>query len=166
MMIKHRSRQLLFCLLVTVMASLSCGSPANSPEANDANQAASDKRSSANLIAQADKLYAQREDIAHVRQAIVLLRNARNVDPNNYDAAWRLAKFNYYLGANADDDKERDKAFNDGIEAGKAAVKLQGNKPDGHFWLGANYGGRAEASALGGLSSIDDIRQEMETVLK
>ncbi len=166
MMIKNRSRQLFFCLAVTVAASLSCSPPENPPDANDSHQAVTDKQSAANAVAQADKLFAQREDLAHVRQAIVLLRNARNVDPNNYDSAWRLAKFNYYLGANTKDEKERDKAFNDGIEAGKAAVKLQGNKPDGHFWLGANYGGRAEASALGGLASIDDIRQEMETVLK
>jgi predicted Zn-dependent protease len=45
-------------------------------------------------------------------------------------------------------------------------VELQDGKPDGHFWLGANYGGSAEDSLLAGLSEIDDIKHEMETVIK
>ena len=65
-----------------------------------------------------------------------------------------------------DNSAERDKAFRDGIEAGKTAVKLQGGKPDGHFWLGANYGGSAQSSMLAGLATTDDIRSEMETVLR
>ena len=43
---------------------------------------------------------------------------------------------------------------------------FQPNKAAGHFWLGANHGGSAQASTLAGLSDIEDIRQEMETVLK
>ena len=39
-------------------------------------------------------------------------------------------------------------------------------KPEGHFWLGANYGGNAEISTLGSLTDIQDIKREMETVLK
>src|SRR5262249_55785073 len=38
--------------------------------------------------------------------------------------------------------------------------------PDGHFWLGANYGGVAEISTLAGLAEIEDIKREMEAVLK
>ena len=69
-------------------------------------------------------------------------------------------------GCGVSDDRERDKAFRDGAEAGKAAVELQPNRPEGHFWLGANYGGSAEHSTLAGLTSVDDIIAEMETVLK
>jgi len=56
--------------------------------------------------------------------------------------------------------------FHEGTEAGKAAVALQPGKPDGHFWLGANYGGSASHSTLSNLSSFQDIKNEMETVLK
>ena len=56
--------------------------------------------------------------------------------------------------------------FKEGIDAGKAAVQLQPNKPDGHFWLGANYGGSAAHSTLSNLSSFQDIKGEMEAVLK
>ncbi|HMF55367.1 MAG TPA: TRAP transporter TatT component family protein, partial [Pyrinomonadaceae bacterium] len=101
-----------------------------------------------------------------VREGIVLLRQVRASDQNNYETAWRLAKFNYYLGSHTQEQSERDRAFREGVEAGRAAVKLQDAKPEGHFWLGANYGGEAEQSALAGLSSIEDIRNEMEAVIR
>lgn len=128
--------------------------------------AASDKQSAAERIATADKFYAQRQDLAQVRQGITLLKQALTEDYSNYDAAWRLAKFNYYLGAHTKNADERERAYKDGIEAGKKAIKLQNDKPEGHFWLGANYGGRAQTSTLTGLSAIDDIKREMETVIK
>jgi tetratricopeptide (TPR) repeat protein len=122
--------------------------------------------SAAELIAQADKLYAEREDLSRLRNGIVSLKRALSVERGNYDAAWRLSKFDYYLGAHTPDEKERDRAFKDGADAGQAAIQLQANKPEGHFWLGANYGGSAEHSALAGLSSVDSIIEEMETVLR
>jgi len=101
-----------------------------------------------------------------LRRGIVSLRQALTKDPGNYDAAWRLSKFNYYLATHSDDSKERDNAFRDGIAAGKTAVQLQNEKPEGHFWLGANYGGAAEHSTIQGLATVNDIRSEMETVLR
>jgi tetratricopeptide (TPR) repeat protein len=117
-------------------------------------------------LAQALEAYKQRDDLQKVRMGIALLRNARTTDYNNYEAAWRLAQLDYYLGAHTDNEVERDTTFRDGIEVGKIAVKLQDGKPEGHFWLGANYGGSAEHSTLAGLSSVEDIRREMEAVLR
>ncbi len=121
---------------------------------------------SAEVIAGSEQLYAGRADLLKVRQGIVALRQAQGEDQGNYELAWRLSKFNYYLGAHTPDSTERDKAFHDGIEAGKLAVRLQDGKPDGHFWLGANYGGSAKNSMLAGLTEFGDIKREMETVLK
>ena len=118
------------------------------------------------LVAQADRLYAQREELARVREGLALLRRARTREANNYDVAWRIAQYDYHLGAHTKDRNERDKAFEEGIEAGKAAVALQDNKPEGHFWLGANHGGVAQTSLLGGLAEIDDIREQMNAVLR
>lgn len=117
-------------------------------------------------LAQADQEYAQRQDLAHVRKALALLRQARTTDYGNYEIAWKLARANYYLGAHTDDDSEREAAFREGIEAGKMAVQLQDNKPEGHFWLGANYGGDAEHSTLAGLANLEDIRSQMERVIQ
>jgi tetratricopeptide (TPR) repeat protein len=123
-------------------------------------------RSTADVISEADGDYAGRADLVKVRQAIVALRQAQADDPTSYDMAWRLAKFNYYLGSHTPEAREQDKAFHEGIDAAKLAVKLQDGKPEGHFWLGANYGGNAQLSTISGLGEIEDIKQEMETVLK
>lgn len=127
---------------------------------------AADSASAAQDISSADQLYSQRADLAQLHRGIISLRQAQTKDPANYDAAWKLSKFNYYLAMHTDDAKERDDAFKAGIDAGKTAVQLQNGKPDGHFWLGANYGGAAEHSTIQGLATVNDIRNEMETVLR
>jgi len=134
-----------------------------------ADTAAADRvalRPTSEVVRDTDALYAQRADLVKVRQAIVALRQAQADDPSSYDIAWRLAKYNYYLGAHTPEPTERSKAFHDGVEAGTLAVQVRGDQPDGHFWLGANYGGNAQLSTLFGLSEVNDIRAEMETVLK
>jgi tetratricopeptide (TPR) repeat protein len=127
---------------------------------------AADSASAANDVSTADQLYGQRSDLGQLRRGVVSLRQAQTKDPANYDAAWKLSKFNYYLATHTDDSKERDAAFKAGIDAGKAAVQLQNDKPDGHFWLGANYGGAAAQSDIQGLATVDDIKSEMDTVLR
>jgi tetratricopeptide (TPR) repeat protein len=148
-----------------VSSALACGSHSTASTTPDVT-APPATVTPAELIAQADQLYARRDDLGQVRDGLAKLRGARAADPNNYEAAWRLAKFNYYLGDNTTTAGERDKAFDDGIEAGRAAVKLEPQKPEGHFWLGANLGGQAKVSMLSGLADTDEIRQEMESVLK
>jgi Tfp pilus assembly protein PilF len=124
-----------------------------------------DAQAAADAIAESDRLYAQRGDPAKARMAVAALRQARTADYGNYEAAWKLARADYYLGSHASEDEAED-VFREGIEAGKIAVQLDGNRPEGHFWLGANYGGSAQHSTLAGLASVEDIRREMETVIK
>src|SRR5438132_2801506 len=104
----------------------------------------SDKAVAAQKILDADQLYAQREDLSKVRLGIALLRQARIDDYGNYEAAWKLAKFAYYLGAHTSDDRERATAFREGSEAGKTALQLHVNMSDRRLSLGANNRGSAE----------------------
>jgi tetratricopeptide (TPR) repeat protein len=158
---KNARKPGVFLLVVTLsFAAISCRKAATATGETTAMRPAGD------AIAQADQLFTGRADLVKVRQGIIALRQAQAEDQGNYELAWRLAKFNYYLGDRSPDTGERDKAFHDGIEAGKLAVKLQDGKPEGHFWLGANYGGSAKTSMLSGLSEFDDIKHEMETVIK
>jgi len=117
-------------------------------------------------ISEGDRLYEGREDMAKARVAVATYRQAVTADYGNYDAAWKLARATFYVGDNTDNDDEAKDMFRAGIESGKSAVKLQGGRPEGHFWLGANYGGDAERSTLAGLAAVQDIRNEMETVIK
>ncbi|PYS49812.1 MAG: hypothetical protein DMF68_08845 [Acidobacteria bacterium] len=151
---------------VLLLAGLLCFVVSCSSKSDMQQEVAQDKAQSADLVAQADKLYAERADLAKTRQGIALLRRAATLDTGSYDAAWRLSRFDYFLGDHTKDKSERDRAFSEGIEAGRRAVKLQDGKPEGHFWLGANLGGQAENSTLSGLSSVDEIRTEMERVIQ
>jgi tetratricopeptide (TPR) repeat protein len=151
------------CFLIAAM--LICTSASCKSRPNVEEESANDKKLVPQYIAQADELYAQREDVTRVRQGIALLRQAHTADTSNYEAAWRLSKFNYYLATHADAD-ERDKAFREGIEAGKDAIRLQNDRPEGHFWLGADYGGSLEKGKVAGLATVDDVRNEMQAVLR
>jgi len=124
-----------------------------------------DAKAASDSIATADQLYAQRGDLSKVRMAVAALRQARTADYGNFDAAWKLSRADYYLGTHVTDAEAED-IFREGIEAGKIAIQLNGSRPEGHFWLGANYGGSAERSTLAGLATVEDIRHEMETVIK
>jgi hypothetical protein len=117
-------------------------------------------------MAEADGLYAHREDLGQARQAQALLRLARVEDYGSYEIAWKLSRSDYYVADHTTNEREREDSFREGIEAGQRAVQLQDGKPEGHFWLGANYGGTAKNSTLASLSSVEDIRKEMDAVLK
>jgi tetratricopeptide (TPR) repeat protein len=136
------------------------------PESTTSLTGASDAKISAERIAEAEPLWEGREDLARARVAVAALRQARTADYGNYEAAWKLARASFYVGDHTENDDERDNMFREGTEAGKAAVKLQPDKPDGHFWLGANYGGSAAHSTIANLSSFNDIKTEMDAVLK
>jgi Tfp pilus assembly protein PilF len=154
-------REVVFLVIVGLMcAGNSCSS--RSSEESPANPA----EAAAEYVSQADQFYAQREDLNRLRQGIISLHQAVTLDPGNYDAAWRLAKFDFYLATHTDNRDEREKVLQDGIEAGKTAVQLQGGKPDGHFWLGANYGAVAQTSPIEGVATVEDINNEMEAVLR
>ena len=96
---------LLFSDSWAYLASISCRSHSN-VEAPDNNT-----QSAAEYVAQADQLYAQREDLVRGRQTIILPQQALITDPADYDATWRLAKFNYYLATHTPNSDERDKAL-------------------------------------------------------
>ncbi|HEX8919959.1 MAG TPA: TRAP transporter TatT component family protein [Pyrinomonadaceae bacterium] len=155
------------CLLALGLACFALPACSSRQEVQtDVQEAAQDKAQAAELVAEADKLYAERAELARTREGIVLLGRALAADSGSYNAAWRLARFSYFLGAHTKNETERALAFGKGIEAGRRAVKLEDGKPEGHFWLGANLGGQAQQSALSGMGSIDEIRREMEKVIQ
>jgi tetratricopeptide (TPR) repeat protein len=147
-------------------ATLACLALSSCSHSTEVQEVAQDKAAAVQMVAEADKLYAERADLKRTREGIILLGRALASDAGSYDAAWRLARLNYFLGSHTTDDSERDRAFDKGIEAARRAVKLQDSRPEGHFWLGANLGGQAERSALSGLAAIDEIRAEMEKVIR
>lgn len=116
--------------------------------------------------ADADALYADRSDVASARRArelwnVELARNA-----SAFDAAWKLARADYWLGGHAAE-TERRAFLENGIEVGRRAATLRPKRPEGHFWMAANMGALAESFGLrAGLKYRDAIKEELETVLR
>jgi hypothetical protein len=151
-------------VLFSALLFAACSAPSESAPASTAT---ANNTPNPELLRQADQSYAQREDLARVREGLETLRRARAVDYANFDAAWRAARLNYTLGDKTTDAAEREKAFREGIEAGETAVRVEPQRAEGHFWLGANQGGYAQSRGpLYGLSAAEGLRKEMETVLK
>src|SRR6185295_18133800 len=160
---KLRSALVASALISLVLGGIACN---NGASETPASTGSSDAKMAADKVAEAEPLYEGRDDMTKARTAVTVLRQAHAADYSNYEAAWKLARAAFFVGDRTDNDTERDDMFREGTMAGKAAVQLQPNKPEGHFWLGANYGGTAAHSTLSNLSSFQDIKGEMEAVLK
>jgi tetratricopeptide (TPR) repeat protein len=114
----------------------------------------------------ADALYADRANLASARQAAAIWQQRTAADPTAFEPAWKLARAHYWLGNHAPQGERR--AFlESGIEAGRKAVAIEPNRPEGHFWIAANMGALAESFGMRqGLKYRKPIKAELETVLK
>jgi tetratricopeptide (TPR) repeat protein len=113
-----------------------------------------------------DRLYADRGNLASARRAAELWAAELAGDPAAFDAAWKLARADYWLGAHAPE-SERRGFLERGIEAGRKAVALQPNRPEGHFWIAATMGALAESYGIrAGIKYRKPVKEELETVLR
>ena len=119
------------------------------------------------MLAQSpDALYADRAVPASARRAADEWSAMLAADPRNFDAAWKLARADYWLGGHAPD-ADRRGFLERGIEAGRKAAALQPNRPEGHFWIAANMGALAESFGVRqGVKYRKPVKEELETVLR
>ena len=114
----------------------------------------------------ADALYAQREQVDQARRAADVWAQRLQQNASDFDAAWKLARARYWLGGHAPQ-RERRAFLETGIDAGRTAIALQPNRPEGHFWTAANMGALAESFGMRqGLKYRGDIKRALEVVLK
>ena len=112
----------------------------------------------------ADSLYANRADLASARRAAELWADELAHTANAFDAAWKLARADYWLGGHVSE-SERRAFLEDGIDAGRKAVAMAPDRPEGHFWIAANMGALAESFGLrAGLRYRKAIKDELETM--
>ena len=116
---------------------------------------------------EANALYADRANLASARQAAQLWRaQLARGGADAFEAAGKLARADYWLGGHAME-SDRRASYEDGIAAGRQAIALQPNRPEGHFWVAANMGAMAESFGLRqGIKYRKPIKEELETVLR
>jgi hypothetical protein len=113
-----------------------------------------------------DSLYANRADLSSATRAAEEWNTLLAAEPRNFEAAWKLARADYWLGGHATA-PERRGFLEHGIDAGRIASMLMPNRPEGHFWIAANMGALAESYGIrAGLKYRGPIKSELETVLR
>jgi uncharacterized protein (TIGR02996 family) len=116
-------------------------------------------KTSKEITALADKLYAGREDLDAVRRSLKLLNDAHA----DYEALWRAARAHFFLGQEARDKHEARASHLYGVDAGRLAASVFDNRVEGHFWLGVNLALLAQLEKpLGALRHALDARRELK----
>jgi tetratricopeptide (TPR) repeat protein len=113
-----------------------------------------------------EALYADRANLASARKAAAQWAAGLAHDPRDFDAAWKLARADYWIGGHAAA-AERRAIYEQGIDAARKAIAIEPDRPEGHFWLAANMGAMAESFGLRqGIKYRGPIKAELETVLR
>jgi tetratricopeptide (TPR) repeat protein len=116
---------------------------------------------------EADALYRDRANRSSATRAAALWAERLSAQPNDFDAAWKLARVQYWLGTYGAAAPDRRAALDAGIAAGRRAIAINRERPEGHFWLAANMGALAESFGLRqGIRYRGAIRDALETVLR
>jgi predicted Zn-dependent protease len=160
---KTRSFYILITIVFTLCLQFGCASKAQVE--SDSVTAVSQPVSE--VIQKADDLFKQRNDISNLREALKTLAGARAADSRNFEVEWKFAKYSYFLGRHAEDEKEKNAAFEKGKEAGLIASNMEPAKPEGHFWYAANMGELCRLNPVTiGLKSIGDVKAALNKVIE
>lgn len=113
-----------------------------------------------------DALYRDREHLASAQRAADIWAARLTANRQDFTAAYRLAQARYWLGTNGLPAAQRRAALEAGLDAARAAIAIDANKPEGHFWLAANMGALAESFGLRqGIKYRGQIRAALERTL-
>lgn len=149
-------------ILLTALFIASCG-PTTPPGPTPEERAARVREA----IEKSDALFKQRSDLNKLREAIQLLGNVRDPENRNFEVEWRYSKYNYYLGRLTNNSDEQDRAWELGLKAGRIAANMEPDKPDGHYWAGANKGEQSiKAPITVGIKAVDEVQVTMRKVIE
>lgn len=122
---------------------------------------------STSLLAEGDALYAERADLAKAKEALEKYRAALAKGESAFDAYWKMARVQYWLGDHAMKNVEKRRAFELGIYYGKKAVQAAPEKAGGYYWLAVNNGSYGEVKGvLKSLSLVKPLKQDLAKVLE
>ena len=111
-----------------------------------------------------DLLFAERDELPRAVAAEAIWK-ARPL--GDFEAAWKLARVDYWIGGHAAEETARRAALDRGVDAATRAVGIDPRRPEGYFWRAANMGALAESfGIMQGLKFRGRIKSDLEAVLK
>jgi hypothetical protein len=102
-------------------------------------------------VSRADELYRLRATPSAVKDSVSLLAGVAE-GTDRFELQWRLARALFFLGQEASEAGAKQQLHAAGIGAGERAVALNGERVEGHFWLGVNLALFAESA--GGIKAL------------
>ncbi len=99
---ERRQLYILITIVITLCLLTGCGTAANS----EIVPMQFDEAGLNETKIEAKKLFAQREDLSKLREALALLEKLRNPAKRNYELEWTFAKYSYFLGKHTIDEAE------------------------------------------------------------
>ncbi len=118
------------------------------------------------IFKKADHYYDTRDNPGHAEQAILLYKKIIEIDRNNHEACWKLARSYKWQGDMATTVPERLAAYKNAKKFAQSSVTLKPESVKGHLMLGISYG--LIGGTVGGVKSIHLIslvKEEMNIVL-
>jgi tetratricopeptide (TPR) repeat protein len=153
---------ILITIVITSCLLASCSLTEGSTEGPRVSQEAISE-----AIKQADEVFGGAKDVEGLRGAVLLLGNVRDPESRNFEVEWRFAMMSFFLGQRLGTEAEKTPVYERGRDAGLIASRVNPDRPEGHFWYGANLGELAKLSPITvGIRSVNDIRQAMERVIE
>ncbi|OGF55983.1 MAG: hypothetical protein A2452_11005 [Candidatus Firestonebacteria bacterium RIFOXYC2_FULL_39_67] len=88
-------------------------------------------------------------------------------DSDNLKANWLMSRIYSLLGDKTKTNDEKIKIYNNGVEYGKKAIKIDNKSPDAHFWYMVNIGRNAQLKGIfNAMGIVGECKKEMEIVLE
>lgn len=110
-----------------------------------------------------DEAFKRRKDPARAYEALTEYRQLHASNPQDPEAAWRLAMASYFVGIRLTEKRKEKKAiFDEGKKAGEAAVKNSENCAPCHFWYAINFALYGESVGIVRmLFALDDVQIQL-----
>jgi tetratricopeptide (TPR) repeat protein len=118
------------------------------------------------VVGRADELYRLRARPGVIRESVMVLSGARGGE-ERYEVQWRLARALFFLGQQAEAPDSKRQLHAAAIGAGQRAIALNGDRVEGHFWVGVNLALFAESNGgIRGARAILWARGELKLAAK
>jgi tetratricopeptide (TPR) repeat protein len=118
------------------------------------------------VVGRADELYRLRARPGVIRESVMVLSGARGGE-ERYEVQWRLARALFFLGQQAETPDSKRQLHAAAIGAGRRAIALNGDRVEGHFWVGVNLALFAESNGgIRGARAILWARGELKLAAK
>lgn len=121
------------------------------------------QESETSFLEQGDQAFANFNDQAALDNYLKVIA----INPNNYEANWKISRAYVEIGEDIEDDEQRASYYKKAEEYARTAIKNQSMGSDGHLYLSIALGRVAlDASAKQRIKMSKEIKEEVDLAIK